>query len=85
MAFRRAVATLLLGAATVGLAGCSGAEEVQLGPKDGFDLPPTDLERVAIGDEAPDFTLEAYSGDTLTLSDLRGDKNVVLVFYRGHW
>ena len=56
-----------------------------LGPKDGEDLPAIDLDRVQIGDAAPDFSLLAYSGDVLTLSDYRGNKNVVLVFYRGHW
>ena len=60
-------------------------EAPTLGPTDGFDLPPTDVERVALGTEAPDFSLLAYSEDILTLSDYRGDKNVVLVFYRGHW
>ena len=56
-----------------------------LGPLDGHDLPPTDLERVGIGDVAPDFRLASYSGDILSLSDYREQKNVVLVFYRGHW
>ena len=56
-----------------------------LGPADGHDLPPTDIERVALGTEAPDFSLLAYSEDILTLSDYRGKKDVVLVFYRGHW
>jgi hypothetical protein len=65
------------------LSGCSGAPE--LGPVDGEGLPPTDLERVQVGDEAPDFSLLTYSGEILTLSDYRGDKNVILVFYRGHW
>lgn len=32
------------------------------------------------GDPAPDFTLDADDGSTLTLSDLRGRK-VVLFFY----
>jgi hypothetical protein len=59
--------------------------EPELGPVDGHDLAPTDLERVAVGDNAPDFSLMALSGDVHTLSDFRGDKNVVLVFYRGHW
>jgi len=59
--------------------------EPSLGPADGFDLPPTDIERVALDTEAPDFSLLAYSEDILTLSDYRGEKNVVLVFYRGHW
>jgi AhpC/TSA family len=58
----------------------------QLGPADGHDLPPVDLERVGIGDIAPDFTLGApMTGGTVTLSEYRGKKNVVLVFYRGYW
>lgn len=58
---------------------------LETGPVDGFDLPPTDLERVAVGDAAPLFTLDAYHGGTVSLSDFQGEKNVVLVFYRGHW
>lgn len=57
----------------------------QLGPKDGANLSPTDLERVKAGDQAPDFTLENMDGKRISLSDFRGKKNVVLVFYRGHW
>jgi cytochrome oxidase Cu insertion factor (SCO1/SenC/PrrC family) len=57
----------------------------QLGPKDGANLPATDLERVKIGQAAPDFTLEDMTGKRISLSDFRGKKNVVLVFYRGHW
>jgi len=45
----------------------------------------TDIERVAIGMAAPDFTLAKFGGGTTTLSSLRGKKNVVLVFYRGYW
>lgn len=56
-----------------------------LGPANGRDLAPTDIERVAVGAPAPDFTLSVYGGGTLTLSQFRGQKNVVLVFYRGHW
>ena len=56
-----------------------------LGPKDGAGLPPTDLGRVAVGNAAPDFTLESKDGGTVTLSTFRDRKNVVLVFYRGHW
>ncbi len=64
----------------------SGVEQVvQLGPADGRDLPAQDTGRVQVGDVAPDFSLLAYSGDTLTLSDYRGESNVVLSFYRGHW
>ena len=60
-------------------------EVITLGPRDGHDLPATDLERVAVGTLAPDFSLQTITGDTLTLSDFRGAKDVVLVFYRGHW
>ena len=57
----------------------------QLGPKDGLSLTPFDLARVKVGDLAPDFTLENIDGKRITLSEFRGKKNVVLVFYRGHW
>ncbi len=56
-----------------------------LGPADGHDLPPTELERVMVGGEAPLFTLESYDRGPVELASFRGDKNVVLVFYRGHW
>ena len=83
----------------MGLIGCGGsggeagdgmeaAQEtapIKLGPLDGSDLAPIDLERVAVGSLAPDFSLQTIRGDTLTLSAFRGVKNVVLVFYRGHW
>jgi peroxiredoxin len=34
-----------------------------------------------IGTEAPDFTLKDQNGRAVTLSDFRGDKNVLLVFF----
>ena len=34
-----------------------------------------------IGDLAPDFTLSNQNGEPVALSDFRGKKNVVLVFY----
>ena len=43
---------------------------------------PVDSETVPIGSQAPDFTLEAIDGATLSLSALRG-RPVVLVFLRG--
>ena len=79
------LSTLTAVAAAV-LIACTGEQApVQLGPVDGLDLAPTDLERVAVGTVAPDFSLAAMNDDTLTLSDYRGSRNVVLVFYRGHW
>ena len=37
--------------------------------------------RVKEGDTAPDFTLEAQDGRTVSLHDYRGSKNVVVYFY----
>jgi cytochrome oxidase Cu insertion factor (SCO1/SenC/PrrC family) len=59
--------------------------QTKLGPKDSQALPAADLNRVKAGDAAPDFTLEDQDGKPVTLSDYRGQKTVVLVFYRGHW
>jgi hypothetical protein len=56
-----------------------------LGPADGRDLAGTDLGRIAVGEVAPDFTLATYRGDTLTLSENRGAREILLVFYRGAW
>jgi len=53
--------------------------------KDGSKPLATDLERVKVGQPAPDFTLEDSEGKNVSLADYRGKKNVVLIFYRGHW
>ena len=65
--------------------GASGQAQHALGPVDGAGLPPTDIDRIKVGMPAPDFTLERYGGGTATLSQYRGSKSVVLVFYRGYW
>ena len=57
----------------------------QLGPKDGAGQTPTDLDRIKVGQVAPDFALTNMDGKQISLSEFRGKKNVVLVFYRGHW
>ena len=61
------------------------AAAAALDPTDGNGLVPTDLERVKVGDPAPDFTLEDENGKPVTLSQFRGKRYVILVFYRGHW
>lgn len=39
-----------------------------------------------VGDEAPDFQLPGHrGGESFKLSDLRGKKNVVIVFYPLDW
>jgi cytochrome oxidase Cu insertion factor (SCO1/SenC/PrrC family) len=61
------------------------AVSAQTGPKDEIKQPATDLDRVKVGQTAPDFTLEDSDDKNVSLADYRGKKNVVLVFYRGHW
>lgn len=73
-------------ALTTFAAAAAGAQQhPALGPADGPGLPPLDTGRVAAGATAPDFTLESKDGGTVTLSQFRGKKDVILVFYRGHW
>lgn len=38
---------------------------------------------LAVGDKAPDFTLPDQDGKKVALSDFKGKKNVVLIFYPG--
>ena len=87
MALRRLVLRIGLAAlaALALLRPAAGLHAQQLGPVDGHDLPPTEIERVALGDEAPLFALESFAHGRVSLADFRGDKHVVLVFYRGHW
>jgi len=89
MRIKRILPTLLLAAVAVG---CSAdaddaqlAMPVTLGPVDGRDLPATDLDRVVAGSVAPDFSLVSLAGPVVTLSEFRGRRNVILVFYRGWW
>jgi peroxiredoxin len=39
------------------------------------------VQRLQVGERAPDFTLPATGGRRITLSDYRGQKNVVLAFF----
>lgn len=61
------------------------APPAELGPRDGAELAPVDPDRVAVGDTAPDFSLRSHGGEIVTLSDFRGRRDILLVFYRGHW
>ena len=36
---------------------------------------------IEVGQPAPDFTLPAHNGERVTLSQYKGDKNVVLSFH----
>jgi peroxiredoxin (alkyl hydroperoxide reductase subunit C) len=60
------------------------AVSAQMGPKEEVKQPATDLDRVLdrvkVGQPAPEFTLEDSEGKNVSLADYRGKKNVVLVF-----
>jgi hypothetical protein len=45
---------------------------------------PFDLDRIRVGQPAPEFRLPSSGGRTVAISEFRG-KPVVLVFYRGSW
>jgi cytochrome oxidase Cu insertion factor (SCO1/SenC/PrrC family) len=77
--------TLQLTASTIAIFIALATAFAQLGPKDGAELSATEINRVKIGQPAPDFTLEDSDGKPITLSDYRGTKSVLLVFYRGYW
>ena len=62
--------TLVLGPATL-LAGAEGEVE--------------QATRVEVGEQAPGFSLTTTDGATRTLDSLRGDKPLVLTFFRGTW
>jgi len=49
-------------------------------------LKPTDsVLKVAVGDRAPEFSLPSLSGERISLSHYRGEKNVVLSFVPAAW
>lgn len=49
-------------------------------------LKPTDsVLKLKVGDRAPDFTLKAVSGETVSLRQYRGKKNVVISFVPAAW
>ena len=40
---------------------------------------------IAVGSDAPDFKLESQFDTEYSLSQFKGDKNVMLVFYPKDW
>ena len=76
------VASLLL---ALGVPLFSQTQQPPLGSLDGEGLPPTDINRVQVGQVAPDFRLVDEQGTVHQLSQYRGEKNIVLVVYRGYW
>ena len=52
---------------------------------EGASAPADTPEPEAQGKIAPTFTLPSAAGESVSLDSFTGDKNVVLVFYRGFW
>ena len=46
---------------------------------------PPQAPRVEVGQEAPAFSLVASDGETYALSEVRDQKALILVFFRGSW
>lgn len=79
------------------LAACQSAERQQTASVNSLTAPlptatpppvdarRTEPERVGAGSTPPDFALEDQQGRGYKLSDFRGRKAVVLVFYRGYF
>ncbi len=64
------IAALILGGCSTG-AGTSGGADDEYGEQNGLE----------VGTVAPDFRLKNHEQQTVALSDYKGVKNVVLVFY----
>jgi hypothetical protein len=46
---------------------------------------PEQIDPLLIGSSVPDVTLRDTGGEPISLSEARGDKPAVVVFYRGGW
>ena len=44
-----------------------------------------ETQTLKVGDQAPDFELPGHRNEKVRLSDFRGKKNVVIVFYPLDW
>jgi cytochrome oxidase Cu insertion factor (SCO1/SenC/PrrC family) len=65
---------------SLGLAGAATAGAAAAAP-----APAGRSKPVAVGEAAPDFSLSDHRGGTVRLSSSRGQRPVVLVFFRGAW
>ncbi len=81
----RRLFALLFSALMLATLSLTTSAQSKLGPKDGAGLSASDLNRIKVGEAAPDFTLEDQDGNPIALSDYKDKKTVVLVFYRGYW
>ena len=72
------------GALTLVIASLGCTTKLNSTSSSGADLQPRNSP-VAVGEVAPDFTLEDQNNRKVTLSSTRGGMPAVIVFYRGNW
>ncbi len=63
----------------------SALSGIDMGPSREDTQAKAPLKRVQVGEVAPDFTLRTPDGSSRRLSELRGRKTLVLIFFRGTW
>ncbi len=93
--FLRLGAVVTLSLTVLALAGCGTSTEPTSEPPAASQTEPAESEGSESasdttpvepeGDIAAKFTLPDATGDAVSLASFAGDKNVVLVFYRGFW
>ena len=92
LSFGRIVGTIALCLVVLALAACGSAAE----PEATTVPPESEAPAAATSEEAtastapsprlaPTFDLPNAAGESISLASYAGDKNVVLVFYRGFW
>lgn len=73
--------TALMLTFTIAMPNASADDEAKSKEKQVKDLKTSKSHAVKVGDTAPDFSLKSGSGQTVSLSDFKGKKSVVLFFY----
>ena len=90
---RLAVLAVALALSLVALTACGASSEstatapqLTVAPATGSEEQPSTAEAAPPSAKmAPNFELPNAKGETVSLASYAGDKNVVLVFYRGFW
>jgi peroxiredoxin Q/BCP len=75
------VCTVMIGLLLVGFE--AGAQEKAKKATESKETLKPRTEMFSLGDEAPYFSLQSHQGTTVTLTEFRGKKRVILVFYPG--
>ena len=78
MRFKTVAATMLL------IVSLSCSAKLDSNKSDSAELKPRSSP-LAVGEMAPDFTLEDQNNQKLTFSTARAGRPSILVFYRGNW